>query len=113
MSDCGLSMERRRRLGIRPDVCLLSVALGSAADDLGRHESRRAFERAGARGFPQQLFAAPEVGELARAMVVNKDILTLDVAVKDPLAVQILQALENIAGVLTDDGLFEGAILAQ
>ncbi len=96
-----------------PDVCLVGVALGSAANDLGCHESRRALERAGGSCFPEQLFATPEVGQLARPVVVDKDILTLDVAVKYPLGVQILQTLENIAGILTDDRLFEAAVLAK
>ncbi|GER54902.1 succinate dehydrogenase 3-1 [Striga asiatica] len=80
-------------------------ALLLAAGDLRRHVRRRAGERPGAGADPPR---APEVGDFEPAAVAEEDVLALDVAVGEPLPVEVAQPQQDMARVGANRGLREG-----
>merc|ERR1711871_481755 len=99
------------RAAERPDVTLLPVRLGTSEQHLRRDPLQRATE--GGLALPRlavshkcilQLLAAAEVDELALAVIVEQHVVTFEVAVHEPSSMEVDQAVENLAHVLSDHG---------
>jgi hypothetical protein len=86
----------------------LPVAMVLAAGHLGRHERRRAADRA--RGGGAERPRAPEVGQLGAPVAPDQHVPRLDVAVHDgAVVVEVRQRAQHVRGVGTDGALLERA----
>mmetsp|Transcript_39364 Transcript_39364/g.90680 ORF Transcript_39364/g.90680 Transcript_39364/m.90680 type:complete len:211 (-) Transcript_39364:319-951(-) len=88
-------------------------------DDLGRHPRHRARDRLvhrvleGVRAEPLQLLRTAEVGELRDALLVHEHVSPLNVAVDDPLPVEVGHPLHDLVRIPLDQRLVEDTELAQ
>ncbi len=76
-----------------PDVCLVGVPRPAIAQDLWSHELRGSLQGVGGRDLAVEFLTAAEIGQLADPTVVDKDVGSLDVTVKDFICVQVLKTL--------------------
>ncbi len=98
-------VERRlvaRRALHGPDVALSPVS--AIGQHFRGHEVRRALDGGGLLRLVEgrQLRAGTKVRQLHGAQVVHQDVAALDVPVDDAVAVQVLQAVQDLPRVVAD-----------